>query len=157
MKYVIGLLVLIISFVLLYKPVKEWHQMRSLIKIENNERYALINELYPLLSNKIKVGMSKDEVKSIIGLPQNLDNEYVWVWTSKPNATTNSKDWILLSINEEGYFLVFYENRLLAPLLKLAEANPWEIMKQSLDISKEQIYKMIGENPLERNPVVNSS
>lgn len=95
-------------------------------------------------STKISKGMTKSEVKAVLGEPDNKDNEIVWMWGETPGGQTNT--WLDMSF-EDGLFLVFQNGKVVTPLLKNTESNPWESLSSFTGITKEEAEKILGPRP----------
>ena len=82
-------------------------------------RYSILNEL----NDRLRAGMTHEEVEAVTGLPDNRDTEYVWVWGRSPfwrNSTKRS--W---RATDFRFYLVFDKGRLLSStLIKAAEGDP---------------------------------
>lgn len=147
---IIGMIIcLTVLVAVLYAPLQWQYFLYRLHHTSGLKKCLLIDKLALVLSTKIQKGMSKAEVRSVLGDPQNTDSDYVWMWTTKdgsenPRETT----WQSLSFATAGYFVVFYQDRLVSPIIKCTEANPWGVMVHSTDLNIEMVEQLIGKRPL---------
>lgn len=95
---------------------------------------------------KLASGMSKREVETIVGKPDNQDTEHVWMWLTTNSLETGVVSWIE-NYTEPGYFLVFRNNKLISPLLKNMESDPWEVLKY-LPGNRVDPESILGKKPI---------
>lgn len=123
---------------------------RKLEKIRNTDpgtKYYFLEKDYPLVNRLLRKGMTKGEVQSLLGNPQNSNAKYVWMWSEKYDSKQNhitGDDWQSLSFCRSGFYLVFYDNKLQSEyLIKNAEGEPWECIASSLGISNKDARNLI--------------
>jgi hypothetical protein len=93
--------------------------------------------------------MTKADVKAILGEPDNKDNEIVWMWGETATSQTNT--WLDMSF-EHGLFLLFQNGKVVTPLLKNTESNPWENLSSFTGCTKEKAEEILGPRPKIVNP-----
>ena len=99
----------------------------------------------------LKAGMSKDEVRSILGPPDNSDDEYIWFYTAKDAQNASDKTWMGLLKNSDGVYYVFYNNKLILPdgihYYRTVEGPPrtqmYNILPSSL--SQDDVNKLLND------------
>lgn len=98
-------------------------------------------------SSRLEIGMYKDEVAAIIGYPNNLDNETIWVYTD--NHKKKLENWrnIYTKRGVSGYFLLFLDKKLLVKPLRFVETSPWYEFAMNSSLTEEQIESLIGAPP----------
>jgi hypothetical protein len=117
-----GLILIFISlfvFVLGIKMFLNYQDRAGLKKIplsSQEKRASLIKRYYCLLSTgqMIPIGITKKDVKSILGDPQNSDNEYVWIWIyDYKDYTKINKEllWKNMCRFSDGFGIVFEKEK----------------------------------------------
>jgi hypothetical protein len=91
------------------------------------EQVEAITSSSAFLYKHLQIGMSKEEVASIMPEAQNRDNRRVWIWIKPRDRQPTGADfekWENLRMLGDGYFLVFHEGRLVSPLGVLSADDP---------------------------------
>jgi len=103
-------------------------------------------QVYSIVIGKLSKGMSKDQVLHIIGRPQNIDNDYVWMWQWNGMPTASNNKMLDMSYGS-GMFLLFdNEGRLLtSEPIKNSEGTPWTAFQNMFGYDRKKIKIMIGE------------
>jgi hypothetical protein len=104
----------------------------SLSALRGNEKLHAIGQQQGELAKRLSPGLSKQGVAHVLGKPDNYDDETVWVWTGRGDGGS----WSNL-ITENGFFIVFIENRLVGQLLKTTESDPGEVLLEELGYTLE--------------------
>lgn len=114
-------------------------------------RASLIKKYYCLLSTgqKIPIGITKNDVKSILGDPQNSDDEYVWIWIyDYKDYTKTNKEllWKNMCRFSDGFGIVFEKEKTISTIFRLIVDSPEDIYANHRGIPFE-----LGKNILDQS------
>ena len=93
------------------------------------------------------MGMSKVEVERYLGKPDNSDTNYVWFWVYPDLRSTNKLAWVDHYNDDDGRLLLFYNDKLVSPLLKNTEASPWEVYRTAIGSNDASVEVLLGPKP----------
>jgi len=99
------------------------------------------------LARHLKTGMTKVEVEKCLGKPDNSDTTYVWFWVYSDLVLTNKVAWVDHFGDDDGRYLLFYNDKLISPLLKNTEATPWEFFRTAIGGSNTNVELLLGPKP----------
>ncbi len=117
-----------------------------------SEKFELIHEIPELINQKLHKGMTKDEVRNLIGEPQNTDDKYIWLWSEKLDPSTpdfenlsHENNWISLTINRNNYYLMFYNEKLICQdLVWWLSENPHDLLSLETELTRKQAMELLS-------------
>lgn len=134
------------------ESVRQWR----LAHTDGRARYNLI-ERYSL---ELQLGMQKEVVERLLGLPDNRDNEYVWYWCCDLASREQYDTWGDLDRYGKGLkaFILFdAKGKLLFPgILKGVGESPWDTYwgfladgsgRFTLNEAKKYTESLLGSDP----------
>jgi len=128
------------KFVLVQKGLK------TLRESAPSEKFEYIQKFYYHVNKKFEKGMSKEAVRAIIGSPQNTDSTYIWIWCAKTEASASHSNWFDMPFAGDGYYLIFYDDKLLTNgLRKASEGWDWDVLANELGIGVKEARKILME------------
>ena len=104
------------------------------------------------LARKLETGMGPEEVKAIMGVPDNKDTRNVWIWdVNEDRRRVGEKGrWVEYCTppDSDSVFLVFDEGRLVTPtLFKTAAGSPWETFQNRTGKTSAETVEILGPKP----------
>jgi outer membrane protein assembly factor BamE (lipoprotein component of BamABCDE complex) len=94
--------------------------------------------------------MSKDQVRAILGSPDNTDDEYVWLYIDSMQKDSPDHTWENLedSKSSYGFYLIFYNDKFVLDNgfpAKVAEDKPNVTMYHATSLSQDQVDKLLAD------------
>ena len=127
--------------ILLRKSTSD-RQVHELRKLKGEARFTLLERA----AGKLKKGMAKSNVATVFGKPDNSDDTHVWLWTAL--ETHDEKPILWKDVyNENGFFILFKDEKLISSLLKTTETTPWESFQIATGCSKADAELTLGPKP----------
>ena len=103
------------------------------------------NHILMFLRPRLRIGMSKDDVINILGTPENIDIENIWMWAILTPGVPNRKETWREMNWKPAHFLVFIDGRLVSSeLFKNAGADPWEVTKEYGHLTSPETIALLG-------------
>lgn len=103
------------------------------------------------LSKQLRIGMSKADVKAVMGVMDNPDADDVWIWGDRSVSLVPRNDdhwWYTDYFDRAAYFVVFRHGHLVTPLLKRTGGDPWEALQQFAGLSMHEAEGTLGPRPV---------
>jgi hypothetical protein len=102
------------------------------------------------LSDDLRIGMSKSEVRAIIGCVDNPEKDDVWMWGCSKSRVPRSGErwWYDDFFDNAALFMVFRDGRLVTPLLKSTESDPWDALRSFTGSSEREADVALGSRPI---------
>ncbi len=102
----------------------------------------------------LKEGMTKDQIRVSIGSPENIDNDYVWMYADVPSEDEGKQDWenIRQHGSSYGFFLTFYQDKLTSRPTKIAEDDPRDTLAHTAHLPSDQANKLLNDARARHQP-----
>jgi hypothetical protein len=116
----------------------------------SERRDLLYKGLYDVVD--LKVGMTKEEVAAVLGLPDNTDRTHVWYWyccADDPSGVPKGASWRDMYFSCPGPYLLFdRRGQLITPHLRTLD-EPWTGYYHATGetLSREELQEILGPNP----------
>ncbi len=128
-----------------------FYQSKRVDWVTGNQKFPVIAKNFSRLSERLRPGLTKQQVLHILGKAQNVDNETVWMWVENIEAIPpKERTWMGLQLDRPGFFVAFYKDRLVGTLFKTAETNPREILREHIAYGPEartEVERLLGPSP----------
>jgi hypothetical protein len=100
---------------------------------------------------RTRMGMTRVELTRAVGLPDNVDNEIVWMWVLDRRDLTKMEDrrWASLFFSDApGFYCLLVDDKVAAPIAKNVEGDPWTTyMEATGDYSRSRAQEALGPAP----------
>jgi hypothetical protein len=128
----------------------------------NKRAVEIAGENYDLISSHIKVGMSKQQVEKIIGLPQNIDNHHVWAWAFNDETGIVQKSHWMDLMDKGLMYVVFLDEQVIGNGLNVrasAAVSPVEWVMSVKNCDERTALALLGlsESEVDRYFIWNSA
>jgi len=137
MKYLISLVLLL----LLSSCSKNPAELRGKARLDYLYKHG---EIF----GGLKAGMTKDQIRAILGPPENLDDDYVWMYADIPAEDERKRGWEDIAHNGNSYacFLVFYNGKSVFDYtMKIAEESPQEGLAYGAHIPDDKAIQLLND------------
>lgn len=95
------------------------------------------------LEAKLKAGMTKGEVLSVLPPPNNYDSENVWVYEQSCESRRSWRESWITSL-----YLVFLNDRLVVGELLKPVGSPWEVLRWNCGLTAKERNEILGSEGL---------